>query len=52
MLIELYPKKQKKIDWPPKASFTNGGPQGIAYLMNRWRMGEKVEKVVPDPPKT
>jgi hypothetical protein len=49
-LIELYPKKQKKIDWPPKTSFTNGGPQGIAYLMNRWRMGQKVEKVVPVPP--
>jgi len=44
--------RKKKIDWPPKISFTNGGPRGIAYLMNRWRMGQKVEKVVPVPPKT
>jgi hypothetical protein len=49
MLIELDPKKQKKIDWPPKISFTNGGPQGIAYLMNRWRMGQKVGKVLVPP---
>jgi hypothetical protein len=50
MLIELYPKKQKKVEWPPKKPFTNGGPQGLAYLMHRWRMGQKVEKVVPVPP--
>jgi hypothetical protein len=47
MLIELYPKKQKKLNWPPHISFTNGGPQGIAYLMHRWRMGQKVDQVKP-----
>jgi hypothetical protein len=47
MLIELYPKKQKKLNWPPKTSFTNGGPKGIAYLMHRWRIGQKVDQVKP-----
>jgi hypothetical protein len=47
MLIELYPKTQKKLNWPPHISFTNGGPHGISYLMHRWRMGQKVDQVNP-----
>jgi hypothetical protein len=47
MLIDGYPKKQKQIKWPPTKAFTNGGPDGIAYLMHRWRMGERVDRVKP-----
>jgi len=46
-LIQIYPQVSKKTDWPP-APFTNGGPNGIAYLMQRWREGEKVSMVTKD----
>lgn len=46
-LIEIYPKKHKKIEWPTKKSFTNGGRDGIAYLMHRWKTGEKVKQIRP-----
>jgi hypothetical protein len=46
-LIQIYPKVSKKADWPP-ARFTNGGPNGIAYLMQRWRQGEEVSMVKKD----
>jgi hypothetical protein len=47
MVMELYPERQKKHNWPPKISFANGGPKGIAYLMHRWRIGQKVNQVKP-----
>jgi hypothetical protein len=48
MLINLYPKKAKRIEWPPKVVFTNGGPRGSAYLMDRWRMGEQASMITRD----
>ena len=39
-LIQIHPHVKKKAEWPP-APFTNGGPNGIAYLMQRWRRGEE-----------
>ena len=45
MLIELYPRSEKKIELPPKICFTNGGPKGIAYLMDRWRIGVRVDRI-------
>jgi hypothetical protein len=48
MLIQLYPKVHKNVNWPPKVSFTNGGPLGVAFLMIRWRGGEKVSKITKD----
>jgi hypothetical protein len=43
-LILIHPPGTKRAEWPP-APFTNGGPNGIAYLMQRWRQGEKVSMV-------
>ncbi len=48
MVVQLYPKVHKKANWPPKVSFTNGGPLGVAFLMDRWRGGEKVSKITKD----
>ena len=42
-LIETWPNLSKKVVWPPPLPFTNGGPEGIAYLMDRWRMGTPVK---------
>ena len=42
MLIEAWPTLSKKLLWPPPTPFTNGGPNGIAYLMERWRIGTRV----------
>jgi hypothetical protein len=41
-LVQIYPRKRelKKFDWPT-TSFTNGGPNGIGYLMYRWKKGGK-----------
>jgi hypothetical protein len=50
-LVQIWPIQKPTVQWPPKISFTNGGPQGIAYLMDRWRMGEEVQKVVRAAPK-
>ena len=46
-LTQIWPIQTQIVHWPPKVSFTNGGPQGIAYLMDRWRIGEAVEELVP-----
>ena len=37
-LVQIYPKSRslKKFNWPT-TPFTNGGPNGIAYLMHRWK---------------
>jgi len=42
-LIQIWPIQREWITWPPKNSFTNGGPNGIAYLMDRWRIGTPVD---------
>jgi hypothetical protein len=47
-LIEIWPTTHKKVNWPPPKSFTNGGPDGMAYLMHRWRMGERVGAISAD----
>jgi hypothetical protein len=46
MLIRIHPQEKDEVQWPPKDSFTNGGPRGYAYLMDRWRIGEEQEKIV------
>ena len=43
-LIQIYPNKPKSVDWPPEP-FTNGGPNGYGYLLHRWRIGEKTDKI-------
>jgi hypothetical protein len=43
-LIQIYPKAPKQAVWPPER-FTNGGPNGIGYLLHRWRQGEQVSMV-------
>lgn len=43
-LIQIYPKAPKQAEWPPER-FTNGGPNGIGYLLHRWRQGEQVSMV-------
>ena len=47
--IQIYPKRRelKKFDWPT-TPFTNGGPNGVGYLLHRWRQGEKVSMVTKD----
>lgn len=40
-LIEIWPIRQSVVRWPPTKTFTNGGPDGIAYLADRWRIGEE-----------
>jgi HipA-like protein len=50
-LVQIWPIQKPTVQWPPKVSFSNGGPQGIAYLMDRWRMGVEVQKVVRAAPK-
>jgi len=44
-LAQIWPIQAPTVEWPPKASFTNGGAQGLAYLMDRWRMGDQVKKI-------
>jgi hypothetical protein len=46
MLISIWPISRQTAEWPPKASFTNGGPLGIGYLMDRWRLGDKTDLIV------
>jgi len=47
-LIKIWPKEPAGVIWPPSVAFTNGGPLGIAYLMDRWRIGGRVTKVTKD----
>jgi len=49
-LVQIYPRKSglKKFDWPT-TPFTNGGPNGIGFLMHRWKKDAKqVSKVTKD----
>lgn len=48
MVIQVEPRVQKQVNWPPKVVFTNGGRLSIALLMDRWRSGEKVSKITKD----
>lgn len=43
MLIRIWPKERETVTWPPNVSFTNGGPLGIAYLIDRWRVGSRLD---------
>jgi hypothetical protein len=46
MLIQICPPGKPIVRWPPKISFTNGGPGGYAFLMDRWRVGSFTEKII------
>jgi hypothetical protein len=48
MLIAMKLNARKAVSWPPKIPFTNGGPLGIGYMMERWRVGGKVARVTAD----
>jgi hypothetical protein len=37
-LIQIWPIHQPVVRWSPKVHITNGGPNGIAYLLDRWRL--------------
>jgi len=52
LLAQIWRIQKPTAQWPPKVSFTNGGPQGIEYLMDRWRMGEAVQEVIRGTPKS
>jgi hypothetical protein len=45
-LIQISPIQRDWISWPPIASFMNGGSEGIAWLLHRWRTGEKSDKLI------
>jgi hypothetical protein len=42
LLLQIWPVDPRSLMWPPKETFTNGGPKSIATLLGRWRMGEEV----------
>ena len=48
MLIPMKLGNNRNVSWPPQVPFTNGGPLGIGYLMQRWRVGDKVAMVTKD----
>jgi hypothetical protein len=51
-LTEIYPNALKKVEWP-QTSFSDDGETGIEILMDRWRTGERIEKINNAlPPKT
>jgi hypothetical protein len=37
-LVQIWPIQEPVVRWPPKVGMTNGGPNGIAYLLDRWRL--------------
>jgi hypothetical protein len=45
-VTQIWPIEREWIAWPAENSFTNGGPDGIAYLMDRWRVGQQVDPSV------
>ncbi len=45
-LLQIWPVQKESVTWPPRVSFTNGGPEGIAYLLRRWRMGKRVNQLI------
>jgi hypothetical protein len=46
-LIQIWPFEKASVLWPPKITFTNGGPHAIAHLMDRWRIGEPADQITP-----
>ena len=42
-LTQIWPIERKWVTWPPRDPFTNGGANGVAYLLDRWRVGEQVD---------
>ena len=47
-LIQIWPIKKPTVHWPPEVTFMNDrGPRGIAYLMDRWRIGGGVDRIMP-----
>lgn len=46
-LVQIWPPQQPVVHWPPPKTFTNGGRDGIAYLADRWRIGEEADIVAP-----
>jgi hypothetical protein len=43
-LVEIYPNGPKKAEWP-QTPFTDDGESGVAILMDRWRTGERIDKI-------
>jgi hypothetical protein len=41
-LMQIWPTRHTVEPWPPKVTFTNGGPRSIATLLDRWRIGENM----------
>ncbi len=46
-LVQIWPLQPPVVHWPPPKTFTNGGPDGIAYLADRWRIGEEAHIIAP-----
>jgi len=49
-IVQIHPRSRqlRKFDWPTPP-FTNGGPNGIGYLMYRWKKsGEEVKEITKD----
>ncbi len=42
-LAQIQPPTGNIVSWPPPGSFTNGGPSGYAYLLDRWRVGTEAD---------
>ena len=42
LVTQIWPAEMQYVMWPPKETFTNGGPRPIAMLLDRWRIGENV----------
>jgi hypothetical protein len=45
-LIQIWPIEKEWVMWPPKDSFTNGGREGIGYLLRRWRTGKQIDQII------
>ncbi len=42
LLLSIWPVEKRSIMWPPPLTFNNSGPQSIATLFARWRLGKQV----------
>jgi hypothetical protein len=42
-LTQIWPIEREWVAWPPSSAFTNGGANGVANLMDRWRIGKQVD---------
>jgi hypothetical protein len=42
MLVPIWPITLQNVTWLPKVTFTNGGKNSIATLLDRWRIGNNV----------